>query len=283
VKNVLQTRQLWIGLLIAGMVSGLLWVDDGGGAEMEDPTIPEKPWVFHVPLMKDRPEGSVGDAIQWGYDLIMNTQDHLKEFVGNGLNCRNCHLDAGRLPHAGTFVGVYPAYPEYRSRSGSVITLDMRINECFRRSLNGKALPADSPDMAALVSYMAWLSTGIPTGTNISQRGFAPLSSSRPANPKQGGIVFLGKCAGCHGVNGEGTTTAPSVWGPRSYNIGAGMARNSKLAGFLKHNMPLGQGGSLTDNEAIDLAAYINSQPRPDFPDKHLDWPKGDKPADAPY
>ena len=79
------------------------------------------------------------------------------------------------------------------------------------------------------------------------------------------------------------STSSRPCGGPESFNIGAGMARLSNAAGFVKTNMPLGKGEMLTDADAIDVAAYFMRQPRPDFPAKLRDWPKGGKPDDAPY
>ena len=76
---------------------------------------------------------------------------------------------------------------------------------------------------------------------------------------------------------------APPVWGARSYNIGAGMARARTAAAFIRDNMPFDQPGTLTDQQALDVAAYVNAHGRPDFPDKVHDWPNGDPPPDVAY
>lgn len=238
---------------------------------------------FHPPTLEVIPDTEEGKAIRYGYEIVVNTQQHVKDFLGNALNCRNCHLDAGRVPHAGPFVGVYPALPEYRSRNAKMNTLEIRINDCFERSMNGRKLPSDSPEMGALIAYMAWLSQGIPVGSHIPERGFPRIKSSRPPDPVNGRQLYAGKCAVCHGADGQGTSSGPPVWGPGSYNTGAGMARLSIAASFIKRNMPLGQGGTLSDEEAWDLAAFINSQPRPEFAGRAQDWPKGGKPNDIVY
>jgi thiosulfate dehydrogenase len=75
----------------------------------------------------------------------------------------------------------------------------------------------------------------------------------------------------------------PPLWGPRSYNIGAGMARLRTAAAFIREQMPYDRAVTLTDQEAFDVAAYINAQPRPDFRGKENDWPNGDPPPDAAY
>jgi len=239
--------------------------------------------VFSPPSPDTIPGDQRGEAIRLGYEIVVRTQEYGKPYVGNALNCTNCHLDAGLNPNAASFVGLSAVYPEYRPRADRTMTLADRINECFERSLNGKPLPPDSSKLQAVVSYIDWLSQNVPRGSSVAWRGIPRISPSRQPDPGNGKLVFAKRCAFCHGVDGQGTMTAPPVWGPRAYNIAAGMARVSVAASFIKGNMPRGWGWSVSDEEAFDVAAYINSQPRPDFPDKVRDWPKGGKPADVPY
>ena len=88
---------------------------------------------------------------------------------------------------------------------------------------------------------------------------------------KEGAKIFAQKCALCHGKDGEGVynehgeTVFPPLWGPRSFNIGAGMARVNTAAAFVKANMPFGQDNTLTDQEAFDVSVFFTHQPRPDF------------------
>ena len=138
--------------------------------------------------------------------------------------------------------------------------------------------------MRDILAYFAFLSQG----TTIA--GPAAGSSSRlqkwatfTADTAIGARVFAASCAKCHGVSGEGTAVAPPVWGPQSYNLGAGMTRVRTAAAFVRDNMPFDQPGSLSDQQALDVAAYVNAQPRPDFPDKIHDWPNGDPPPDVAY
>lgn len=239
--------------------------------------------LFSPPSPETIPGGRQGEQIRIGYEVVTHTQEFAKPYVGNVLNCTNCHLDGGLNPNAASFVGLSVVYPEYRARVDRRMTLADRINECFERSLNGRALPPDSSKLQAVVAYIEWLSKGIPPGSSIPWRGIPRLKSDKPPDPAKGKQVFAAKCAFCHGSDGQGTISAPPVWGQNSYNIGAGMARVSVAASFIKANMPRSWGWSLSDDEAFDVAAYINSQPRPDFPGKIHDWPKGGKPADSPY
>ncbi len=238
---------------------------------------------FSPPSPETIPGSQLGEQIRLGYKIVVDTQQYAKPYVGNSLNCTNCHLDGGLNPNAASFVGLAAVYPEYRARNAKVNTLADRVNECFERSLNGRALPPDSSKLEAVVDYITWLSRGVPSGATISWRGFQRIRSQRPIDSDNGKKVFASKCVFCHGSDGLGTMAAPPVWGPQSYTIGAGMARVSVAAAFIKSNMPRSWGWSLSDDDAFDVAAYINAQPRPDFPGKANDWPKGGKPSDSPY
>lgn len=239
--------------------------------------------LFAPPLPETIPGDQRGDQIRLGYEMVVHTQEYGKRYVGNALNCTNCHLDGGLNPNTASFVGISRLYPHYRERAGRLVTLEDRINECFERSMNGTPLPSDSVKLSAIVSYIEWLSQNVPQGSAVPWRGIPRLASTHLPDSSNGRKVFEQKCVFCHGSDGQGTMAAPPVWGPRSYNIGAGMARVSVAASFIKANMPRGWGWTVTDEEAFDVAAYINAQPRPDFPGKVHDWPKGGKPADVPY
>ena len=244
---------------------------------------------FDPPDAAAIPAGALGDSIRLGQHVLTQTQVYAKNWVGNGLNCTSCHLNAGRTQNAAPWVGIYSVFPEYRSRSGSVNSLQDRVNDCFIRSMNGKPLPANSPEMEGVVAYMAWLSKGVPTGVDVEGRGFRRIVSTHVPDETHGKQVFAEKCTACHGADGQGMPAAdggyafPALWGPKSFNIGAGMARLGNASSFVRWNMPLGQGGSLSDEDALDVAAFFTRQPRPDFVDKAKDWPKGDKPADSRY
>jgi thiosulfate dehydrogenase len=241
------------------------------------------PVDFAPPSPETIPGSQLGEQIRLGYKIVVDTQQYAKPYVGNSLNCTNCHLDGGLNPNAASFVGLAAVYPEYRARNAKVNTLTDRVNECFERSLNGQALPPDSTKLKAVVAYITWLSRGVPSGATIPWRGFQRIQSQRPIDSDNGKKMFASKCAFCHGSDGLGTMAAPPVWGPQSFTIGAGMARVSVAAAFIKSNMPRSWGWSLSDDDAYDVAAYIDSQPRPDFSGKANDWPKGGKPADASY
>jgi hypothetical protein len=95
---------------------------------------------LHAPDERTIPEGPVGDAIRYGKKVLTETQRYAQAYVGNGLNCTSCHLDAGRKARASPWVGDLGCVPEYRSRSGTINALQDRINDCFERSMNVKLL-----------------------------------------------------------------------------------------------------------------------------------------------
>jgi thiosulfate dehydrogenase len=233
------------------------------------------------------PAGELGASIREGLAILTDTRTHAGANVGNGLNCVSCHLGSGRVAYAAPLVGLTGMFPEYRARRGRVESLEERINDCFVRSMNGKALPSSSPQMIGLLAYIAWLSTGVPTGSEVIGRGFLDISAQSRPDAGHGKELYAQKCAACHGANGDGTLGAggafvfPPLWGAQSFNTGAGMARVSLAAAFVQATMPLGSGGTLTDQQAYDIAAYFTSQPRPKFYASPHDWPKGDRPADA--
>ena len=244
---------------------------------------------FSPPDESTIPAGAMGEAIRYGKKLVTEPRTYMPDYVGSHLRCVSCHLDNGRTPHAAPWVGIWGVFPEYRSRNAQVNALQDRINDCVERSLNGKRLPLESAEMRAILAYMQWLSQGVPTGVSVQGRGFKRVTAAQAPDPEHGREVYAVKCASCHGADGQGMygpageVTYPPLWGPYSFNIGAGMGRIGNASAFVKWNMPLGQGGTLTDQEAMDVAAYFTVQPRPDFARKHLDWPKGDKPKDARY
>ncbi len=227
------------------------------------------------------PAGPFGDPVRRGRALLVATRESLPAHVGNGLRCVSCHLDEGRR-ESGSWVGVFARYPQYRARSGIIETIEFRVNDCFRRSMNGAALDPASRDMADIVAYLAFLSHGTPVGPPQPGARLQQWAGFK-ADTAAGGRVFAAACAKCHGPDGEGMAGAPAVWGVASYNVGAGMARVRTAAEFIRQSMPFDQPGTLTDQQAFDVAAYVNAHPRPDYRGKEDDWPNGDPPPDVAY
>lgn len=247
------------------------------------------PLDWTAPSLSAIPEGAEGDLIRRGRALSEQTATLLPNNVAGSLSCKNCHLGAGTTNGAIPWIGVAHRYPTYRARTGREDDLEDRINDCFERSLNGVALERGSAEMTAMVAYMGWLSAEVPADAPLAGVGVQRIQAADPPDATRGQAIYAKQCASCHQPNGQGLTLPdgtvpfPPLWGPRSFNIGAGMARLHTAAGFIQAAMPLGQGGSLTNQEAYDVALYVSTQDRPDYAGKEHDWPKGGRPDDARY
>ena len=230
----------------------------------------------HAAAERRVPGGPLGASITRGLALIEHTSDSLPDYVGANLRCTSCHLDRGLRDNAAPLTGVHDRYPRFVDRTGAVVLIEDRVNYCFTRSLSGRALPPRSREMVDIVAYLAFISHG--TNGKVE-----PTLASLAADSSRGAPVYAARCARCHGADGAGVQATPAVWGARSYSIGASMARVGRAAAFVRRNMPNDKPGTLTDQQAYDVAAYINSHARPDLPGKSLDWPGGNAPADVPY
>ena len=238
--------------------------------------------------------------VVFGRELIENTAYYLGPkgtiaAITNGMNCQNCHLDGGTLPWANNYSAVVSTYPKFRERSGSLETISKRVNDCFERSLNGKPLDTTGLEMKAIIAYMHWVGDDIPKGKKPKGSGIMDLPYlDRAADPSRGKAVYIAKCQVCHGPDGQGKPNLegygyayPPLWGKNSYNTGAGLFRLSRFAGYVKNNMPFGQADfhnpQISNEQAWDVAAFVNSQPRPEK-DLSKDWPNiSKKPVDHPF
>lgn len=266
---------------------------------VDQPTseIKVRPW--QAPDPKLIPADEAGSRIAYGRDLIVRTAAYLEpngsvKAISNGMNCQNCHLDAGTKFYGNNYSAVAATYPKFRARSGGVETIEKRVNDCFERSLNGQALADDSEEMKAMVAYIKWVGKDVPKGTVPVGAGLVELPFlDRPANAESGMLIYEKQCAVCHGQEGTGIALTdgtgwqyPPLWGKNSYNQGAGLYRLSRFAGYVKANMPLGatfENPILSDEEAWDVAAYVNTLPRPEKDLSH-DWPDISlKPIDHPF
>lgn len=245
---------------------------------------------WRPPTDSEIPRDSLGASIRRGLALLTHTSDSLPKHAPGSITCSSCHLNGGRNPDAAPLTGSHARFPKYLDRTGAVIGLADRVNYCFTRSLAGSRLPADSREMQDILAYLAWLSRGVPVGegkTLAGADGLPQMPAGMQGDRVRGEQVYAAKCVSCHGVNGDGNRTitpiVPALWGPRSFSVGASMARQGKAASFIWHNMPWGLGKTLTHQEAFDVATYVASQPRPDSPGKERDWPVGGAPVDVPY
>lgn len=262
--------------------------------------------IWTVPEVGALPRDAAGMQIREGRDLITATYAHIgpnvadptKRHAGNNLACTNCHLQAGTKKFGLPLFGLFGQFPQYSARSGADISIEDRINSCMTRSMNGRAMADGAPEMRAIVAYIKFLSTGVPGREQLPGMGTGKMPElSRAADPKRGKTVYARVCVDCHGADGSGIRNGapqdalgymvPPLWGPDSFNDGAGMARLITFANFVHFNMPHGVDyldARLTLAQSWDVAAYVVSQPRPrregldkDFPDLLA------KPVDAPF
>jgi thiosulfate dehydrogenase len=272
---------------------------DSGDAKQAAPLVPASAGLDRIAtLVRDPAHDSLpadaheAEQVRLGLRIFRNTRAEAARFAGNGLTCENCHLNGGQKEGALPLVGVAATFPQYRARSGRLISLQDRIADCFQRSLNGTAPAMDSREMMAISAYLTWLSAGQPVGRSPAWRGAnaIPKAAQIPVerlDTAVGRALYGQQCVACHGADGQGVDLRVAkpgpLWGPRSWNDGAGAARIYTLAGYVRRAMPLGRGGTLSDEQAQQVAAYINSQPRPKFAGWARDYPAGAVPPDAVY
>ncbi|MGM0518521.1 MAG: c-type cytochrome [Campylobacterota bacterium] len=237
---------------------------------------------------KEYPKGEIGKLVKIGEDIMNNTDTHplTKDLVGNKLQCKSCHLqgDDGRPGTAkgiSSWIGTAAAFPAWSKREKTVQTLQDRSNNCFMRSMNGKRPIIDSKASVAMAAYITWLSEGMEIKMNEkgpwsdhntklypkAVKKFKKIQKNAThENYLAGKEIYIKQCASCHGANGEGVATFPPLWGKGlSYNTGAGMSKLDKGAAWVKSNMPLGQGNSMSDQEVADVVLYMNAQERDSF------------------
>ena len=252
------------------------------------------------------PAGAAGDAIRYGREVLTDTYRILgagstkynPPISGNRLACTSCHLDAGTAALAGPWAVVALKYAPpgpYSSRSHDYRTPEVRINDCMQRSMNGIVLPDTSDEMLAIKAYWNWLATGMKVASYKDVKGTGFLSipdMTRPADPVRGAEVYKANCEACHQADGDGIwdedaqrAVYPAVFGPNSFNDGAGIFRLRSGVGFVYGNMPYGHADAsmatavppdtsslLSKEDAWDVLAYVISQPRPLWRNRLTDW-----------
>lgn len=255
-------------------------------------------------------QSPLAQDIRRGFRLFTNTPVEAPQLVPGQVACSHCHMNAGQRERGLPVAGLAGVFPEYNRRAGRLITLADRIVECFLRSENATGiLDADpdvralqiesgvlphaaSPEVVAIAAYLTWLSRGSTLGESPAWRGQNTIAAAAQMplaqlDAAKGEAIYTEKCVACHGADGEGVLVgdrkpAP-LWGPRSWNDGAGAARVYTLAGIIRHTMPYVAPGTLSDEDAQHLAAFITSKPRPAFPFKDRDYQREPLPGDAVY
>ena len=228
------------------------------------------PVAFNPPNLEDAPP-DIRDAVRLGYKIMTETKKYAGKYVGNDLTCTNCHFDGGRSLNTITLVGVGATYPLYRSRRDYATDLTLRTQGCFERSMNGTAPAWNSQIMQSLLVYFQWISKGIPIYAQIPWMPFpASLDNKHQPDAANGATVYGEVCARCHGDNGNGTPIAPALWGDGAYNDGAGIHRIRTFSVFAWRFMPK-NAPSLTQEQALDVAAFVREKPRPHFTSTHPD------------
>ncbi len=295
-------------LRVLGLAAALAGAVAGSRAEAQEgpSSAGEKVRLWDVPQVDRLPDDEFGRLVRYGRSVLVATPAHIgpaapdaaQRYAGNNLACADCHLDAGLKKFGLPLVAASADYPAYSTRSGEVASLVDRLNSCMTRSMNGRPMPADARPMQALVAYLTVLATNIPRDAKISGGGAGTMPElPRAADPARGMAIYARQCAECHRPDGLGVRhnpvdasfgyAVPPLWGPDSFNDGAGLARLGNMANFVHNNMPNGTSWvmpQLTPDEAWDVGAFVLSQPRPkragtakDFPDLLL------KPIDAAY
>jgi thiosulfate dehydrogenase len=252
----------------------------------------------------DIPHDKFGESVRYGQELMYNTAYYIGpdgvngKYLGNKMNCTNCHQNAGTKAFSFNLISSHGNYPQYRAREGKVIDLAERVNNCVTHPHNGKPLPLDSREMLAFLSYLKWINSYMPSDKKF--KGAKNLDLQFPSvasDPARGSIIFQENCARCHGANGEGqmrfdqvTYTYPPLWGLQAYQPGSSMHRVIKAAQWIKANMPYDKSTAdkpfLTDQESLDVAAFINddslhrrpfvkSYDYPNIVEKAIDYDKG--------
>ena len=240
----------------------------------------------------------LGEQVKWGYSIFTDTPRYAPHLTGGKVSCINCHLNAGQRDRALPLVGVAGMFPEYNNRAARLISLPDRIVDCFMRSENGTARDASlhpttaSKEVLAVAAYITWLSRGYAVGANPAWRNknTIPAAQLIPVDKidvGKGEAIYAERCTSCHGADGQGVQIgdkkAGPLWGPDSWNDGAGAARVYTLAGMIRYSMPYLDPGNMTDEDAQQLASFINSKPRPVFPFKERDYRTEKLPPDAVY
>ena len=276
------------------------------GAAAQNFGTPADP-AWSVPEVGALPNDENGQMVRRGRDLLTATYAHIgpavadpaKRYAGNNLACSNCHLMAGTKKFGLPLWGLWNDFPQYSTRAGAEISIEDRINSCMTRSMNGKPLPAGCAGNEGdrvlhqipvhrreagrdLVRARRRENAGARSAPPI--RCAARKSMRAPARHATRRMDWA--CFAIVRCRHLGYLTPP-LWGPDSFNDGAGMARLTNAANFIHFNMPNGTSYNdprLSQADAWDVAAYVISRPRPSRAGIDKDFPDLlQKPVDTPY
>ena len=275
------------------------------GVPLAGPLIPARTtmvtaWDFPKNPLTDSglDQSRLSSDIRWGFKLFTNTPGEARRFTPSRVSCNNCHLNGGQRERSLPLVGIAGMFPEYNRRSGRLYSLADRIVDCFLRSENATGVEGGDPptpvskEVLALAAYITWLARGSEVGSNPTWRGQNAIAANALVpvarlDAHKGEAVFQERCITCHGADGQGVAVGDKkpgpLWGPDSWNDGAGAARIYTLAGIVRYAMPYLDPGSLSDEDAQNVAAFINSKPRPAYPFKAQDYLTEKLPPDSVY
>lgn len=287
---VLSAGLIAVGLRSAGTSPSLL--SPSGSAPAAGDAVPASMVTLPAEATEDYGRRLIAQTAEL---LGPDQADPQKRYINSRLNCGSCHLGTGTDPGTLHLFETDAHYPRFSGRAGQMTDIEDRINECMQRSMNGRPLPMDSVEMMAMATYLRGLGRqwdAMPASARKATEPPAFKMPDRRADVDAGGEVYQRRCATCHGKDGLGLLATedkgqgylfPPVWGPDSFNTGAGMHRVLTAARFIKARMPLGE-ATLSDDEAFDVAAYINAQPRPTMVGQEKDYPDlTAKPVDNAY
>lgn len=232
--------------------------------------------IVNAAATNSKPAASItpeqANLIHQGRLIFNETPKYASKYVGNKLSCNDCHLQEGTAPYAAPMTDLAGMFPMFNKRAGHVISLQNRLQECFSRSEAGSPPALDSPELTALAAYIDFLSRDEVKGKPFEGRGLVKLPALT-GDAVHGKAVYAAQCSGCHGTDGAGVPPIlPAVWGPNSYNDGAGMNSVTKMAAFVFHNMPQNHPGTLSDQDAYDVSAFIHTMPRPRFNEAYKNY-----------
>ena len=287
----MKNEQRGSGLLIAAVLGTVLGVGVLVGA-------------FLISPAGESVENFTAEAsVEYGRRLIRETaallgpqhEDPAMRYSGTNMDCASCHLETGTKAGTLSLLQSSSRYPRFSGRDGREGDLRDRINGCMTRSMNGREISRDSIEMLSMEMYINNLNDQYEVMGETRRQLDEPatfVEPNRAADVEAGRVVYEQRCVVCHGDNGEGLAAAtdmsegylfPPLWGPDSFNNGAGMTRVLTAGRFIKARMPLGQ-PDLTDDEAYDVAAFVNSHERPQRANLELDFPDLTlKRVDSPY